>query len=51
MKVKVISALSCNRLEQKLNWFLQQNEGKIEVIEIKWRVFLDQFAMIIYKEI
>jgi len=50
MKVKIISALGGARLEQKINWFLQQNEGKIELIDIKWTYCLDHAAMIIYKE-
>ncbi|TCT16973.1 hypothetical protein EDC18_101269 [Natranaerovirga pectinivora] len=49
MKVKMIYSLSFSGLERKLNDFLEQNQNKIEVIDIKWKTFIDHYVMIVYK--
>ena len=49
MKVKIIYSFSYGKLEKRINSFLEENEDKIEVIEIKWKTFTEHFAMIVYK--
>lgn len=49
MRVKMLYSFWHGGLEEKINSFLRENEGKIEVIEIKWKAFCEQYAMIIYK--
>ena len=51
MKVKIIHAFRFNSLEKKINSFLQKNESEIEIIEIQWKAFIEQYAMIVYKPI
>ncbi|AGA70866.1 hypothetical protein Desdi_3480 [Desulfitobacterium dichloroeliminans LMG P-21439] len=50
MKVKIIQAFRQGGLEKKLNHFLQENEGKIEILEIQWKAFLEHYVLILYKE-
>ena len=49
MRVKIIYSLGNEGLEKKINTFLVENEDKIEVIEIKWKVFFEHQVMIVYK--
>lgn len=35
--------------EERINSFLEGNEDKVEVIEIKWKTFIEHFGMIVYK--
>ncbi len=49
MKVKVIYSFTYNKLEERINSFLEKNEDKIEVTEIKWKSFIEHYAMIVYK--
>ena len=51
MKVKLIFAFDDEKFENKVNNFLAENNGKIEVIEIQWKWILSHYAMIIFKEI
>ena len=50
MKIKIIYSLGHNGLEKKVNAFLEENDEKIEIIEIKWKAFLEHYAMIIYNK-
>lgn len=50
MRVKIIQAYRQDGLEKKINAFLQENEGKIEIVEIQWKAFLEHYVMILYKE-
>jgi hypothetical protein len=49
MKVKIIYSLGHESLEKKINSFLQENEGQIEVTDIKWKAFIEHYVMIVYK--
>lgn len=51
MKIKMFCSSSETNFEDKVNGFITENEGKIEVVDIKWRIFLFHYAMIVYKEI
>lgn len=50
MKVKIIRSYSPSGLEKYVNMFLADNDGKIDVIEIQWKVFFEYGAMIVYNE-
>ena len=51
MKVKFFGAsLNEKKLEEKVNNFLQEKEGKIEVVDIKWKWFIEHFVLLVYKE-
>lgn len=50
MKVKIIRSYSHTGLEKYINMFLADNDGKIEVTEIQWKVFFEYSAMIVYNE-
>ncbi|MBS4537546.1 hypothetical protein GOQ27_03675 [Clostridium sp. D2Q-11] len=49
MKVKIIYSFSYDKLEERINSFLGKNEDKIEVIDIKWKTFIEHYVMIVYK--
>ncbi len=51
MKIKIFISLSEKKIEKKVNTFLGENKDKIEIEEIKWRVFFEHYVMIVYKEI
>ncbi|MBP8639364.1 MAG: hypothetical protein KBI01_00475 [Oscillospiraceae bacterium] len=51
MKIKMFSSLDETNFENKVNGFIADNMGKIEVVDIKWRIFICHFAMIVYKEL
>ena len=38
------------KLEKKVNKFLKEKKGQIEVVDIKWKWFLEHFVLLIYKE-
>ena len=50
MKVKIIQSFGREGLEKKMNEFFLANEGKIEIVEIQWKAFLEHYVMILYKE-
>lgn len=50
MRVKIIQAYRQDSLEKKMNTFLQEHEGKIEIIEIQWKAFLEHYVMILYRD-
>ena len=50
MKIKMICSLLHTGLEKEVNRFLEENRDKIEVIEIRWKLFLEHHVMIVYKE-
>jgi len=49
-KVKILRAWTSKNLEYAINYFLEENEDQIEVIDIKALGFFEESAMIIYKE-
>jgi hypothetical protein len=48
VKVKILYSLGYEGLEKEINSFLEENEGRIEIVDIKWQAGSEQFAMIIY---
>jgi hypothetical protein len=50
MKIKMIYSLDEKKFEKLVNEFLTDNKDKIEIVEIKWRVFIAHYAMIMYNE-
>ncbi|NMA69561.1 MAG: hypothetical protein GX958_09110 [Desulfitobacterium sp.] len=49
MQVKIFRSLSHSRVEEQINAFLKEMEGKIEVVDIQWKAFLEHYVMILYK--
>lgn len=49
MRVIILYSFGYKGLERKVNSFLAENERDIEVVEIKWKCFLEHYAMIVYK--
>ncbi len=49
MRIKILHSLRYNKLEKKVNTFLELNKDDIEVIEIKWKTFIEHYVMIVYK--
>lgn len=51
MKIKMFCSSGETNFEDRVNGFIAENDGKIEVVDIKWRIFFFHYAMIVYKEI
>ncbi len=50
MKVKIIYSFSSEGLEKKMNAFFEETDGKIDIVDIKWKSLFEHYAMILYKE-
>lgn len=49
MQVKIFRSLSHSKVEKQINSFLKEMEGKIEIVDIQWKAFLEHYVMILYK--
>ncbi len=49
MRVKIFRSFTHSRVEEQVNGFLKEMDGKIEIVDIQWKAFLEHYVMILYK--
>jgi len=49
MRIKIFRGISYAKVEQEVNRFLAENDGKIEVVDIQWKAFIEHYILVSYR--